>query len=95
MEHLPHERYAFNIPNVELYYKVSEVYRKYFDHTKFRPVRYTKSLVEIDDKEEQLRLMKEYHLQDNRHHGIESIYKQLREKYYWENMRKQIKCFVL
>lgn len=95
LEYLPHEKYAFIIPNDELYYKVSEVYRKYFDHSKFKPVRYTKSLIEISDKEEQLNLIKECHLQDNRHAGIECVYKQLKEKYYWENMRKHIKRFIL
>lgn len=95
LEYLPQEKYAFIIPNDKLYYKVSETYRKYFDHTKFKPTRFTKSLVEIYEKEEQLRLIKEYHLKDNRHPGIESLYKQLKEKYYWENMRKQIKNFVL
>lgn len=95
LEYLPHERYAFIIPNDDLYHKVSETYRKYFDHTKFKPVRYTKSLVEVNDKEEQLQLIKNYHLNENRHAGIESIYKQLRDKYYWENMRKQIKKYVL
>lgn len=95
LEYLPQEKYAFIIPNDELYYKVSETYRKYFDTSKFKPVRYTKSLIEIDEKEEQLRLIKEYHLKDNRHAGIESMYRQLKEKYYWEKMKKQIKKFVL
>lgn len=95
IEYLNHEKYAFIIPNDELYYKVSEVYRKYFDHSKLKPARYTKSLIEIDDPNEQITLIKQCHLQNNRHHGIESVYKQLREKYYWENMRKQIKKLIL
>ncbi|CAF4906430.1 unnamed protein product [Pieris macdunnoughi] len=95
LEYLSKDKYAFIIPNEELYYKVTEVYRKYFDHNKFKPVRYTRNLIEIDDKEEQLTLIREYHLFEHRHAGIESVYKQLRDKYYWENMRKQIKKYIL
>ncbi|VVC90307.1 unnamed protein product [Leptidea sinapis] len=44
LEYLNKEKYAFIIPNDELYCKISEVYRKYFDQTKFKPVRYTKTI---------------------------------------------------
>lgn len=94
LEYLPHEKYAFIIPSDELYYRVSETYRKYFDHSKFKPVRFTKSLIEVNEKEEQLRLIKEYHLFNNRHAGVETLYKQLKEHYYWEKMRKHIKVFI-
>ncbi|VVC96113.1 unnamed protein product [Leptidea sinapis] len=57
LEYLNKEKYAFIIPNDELYCKISEVYRKYFDQTKFKPVRYTKTLVEIDNREEQYKLI--------------------------------------
>ncbi|VVC87368.1 unnamed protein product [Leptidea sinapis] len=62
LEYLNKEKYAFIIPNDELYCKISDVYRKYFDQTKFKPVRYTKTLVEIDNREEQIKLIKKYHL---------------------------------
>lgn len=73
IEYLPKEKYAFIIPDDELYYKVSETYRKYFDSSAFKPVRYTKVLTEIDEREEQLRLIQEYHLKNDRHAGIESF----------------------
>ncbi|CAH0725412.1 unnamed protein product, partial [Brenthis ino] len=38
LEYLSKKKYAFIIPNDELYYKVSEVYRKYFDHNHVKEI---------------------------------------------------------
>lgn len=77
-----------------LFLKFQDLYKKYFSQNRnLKVLKSPKSLVNITDKNEIITLIKEEHLRNN-HRGINEIYLELKNKYFYPNLCVEINKFI-
>ncbi|GBP03515.1 Retrovirus-related Pol polyprotein from transposon 17.6 [Eumeta japonica] len=86
--------YAVVTQNEKLFYKLSEFYRKNVDKNSLKLKRYTEILTEINDREQQLKLMKSAHENNDAHIGSTLMYETLKKQYYWKNLKDDVLKYV-
>lgn len=76
--------------NITLFLKFQDVYQKYFSSNKNLTVlKSSKKLTDISDKNEIINIIKEEHLRNN-HRGINEVFNEIKEKYYYPNLLIEI-----
>ncbi|GBP53067.1 Retrovirus-related Pol polyprotein from transposon 17.6 [Eumeta japonica] len=86
--------YAVVTQNEKLFYKLSEFYRKNVDKKSLKLKRYTEILTEINDREQQLKLMKSAHENNDAHIGSTLMYETLKKQYYWKKLKDDVLKYV-
>ncbi|GBP51587.1 Retrovirus-related Pol polyprotein from transposon 17.6 [Eumeta japonica] len=86
--------YAVVTQNEKLFYKLSEFYRKNVDKNSLKLKRYTEILTEINDREQQLKLMKSAHENNDAHIGSTLMYETLKKQYYWKKLKDDVLKYV-
>ena len=61
---------------------------KYFDETNTIQI-IVMSVTEVKDKNEQAKIIRDYHGPENRHLGISKTYERISQKFYWEKVQIQ------
>lgn len=80
--------------NINLFLKFQDLYKKYFSSNKNLVIlRSTKKLVDVMDLNTILEIIKEEHLKNN-HRGINEIFLEVREKYFYPNLLVEISKFI-
>ncbi|GBP23651.1 Retrovirus-related Pol polyprotein from transposon 17.6 [Eumeta japonica] len=68
--------------------------RKNVDKNSLKLKRYTEILTEINDREQQLKLMKSAHENNDAHIGSTLMYETLKKQYYWKKLKDDVLKYV-
>lgn len=75
------------------YRALCNVYTSHF-HQNVTIIRCTKLLPEIENQEDQLEIIKNYHESKTNHRGVKETTSRLKTSYYWTNMRPMIEEYI-
>lgn len=86
------------VPNVSyhiyfqspVYEKFSTTLQKHFKNSLLKLIKCTKLLTDIEDKDEQINTINNYHMGKTNHRGIEETYLRLKRQYFWPKMQQSI-----
>lgn len=77
-----------------IYEKFSNVLQKYFKHSEIKFVKSNIKLIDVEENDEILQVIKNFHEGKTNHRGINEVHTQIKKRYYWPNQLKTITDFI-
>ena len=78
----------------DIYKQLCRTYTTHFSNNGPKIIRCTEKALVIEDTEEQLRVIKNYHEGITNHRGINETLKQIQQKYFWPEMKATITTYI-
>lgn len=90
----PHKLTAIYCADDDTFVRLQEIYVQYFSESKrFKLIRCTKLLRDIEDEDEQDNIIQDYHNKSH-HRGIQETFSHLRREYYFPTLKSKITYYI-
>lgn len=86
----PKIKHAIYFASNEMYEPLCEIIRRIFKNTSFDLVKCNGVLEDVNNKERQTQIIRNYHEGKTNHRGITEVETQIKRRYYWPSMRNHI-----